>query len=72
MILDHLGPRGTRPTGGPVADFLPKPGQGGKPSAGKPSGGDLADLISAPEKEEREKAQATRRASTDGHASVHP
>ena len=33
------GPRGTRPTGGPVADFLPKPGQGGKPSAGKPSGG---------------------------------
>ena len=33
------GPRGARPTGGPVADFLPKPGQGGKPSAGKPSGG---------------------------------
>ncbi|GIR37348.1 MAG: hypothetical protein CM15mP49_27330 [Actinomycetota bacterium] len=33
---------------------------------------DLADLISAPEKEEREKAQATRRATTDGHASVHP
>ena len=33
------GPRGTRPAGGPVADFLPKPGQGGKPSTGKPSSG---------------------------------
>ena len=33
------GSRGTRPTGGPVADFLPKPGQGGKPSTGKPGGG---------------------------------
>ena len=33
------GPRGTRPGGGPVADFLPKPGQGGKPSAGKPGSG---------------------------------
>ena len=33
------GPRGARPTGGPVADFLPKPGQGGKPSTGKPNSG---------------------------------
>ena len=33
------GPRGTRPAGGPVADFLPKPGQGGKPSTGKPGSG---------------------------------
>ena len=39
MILAHLGAKGARPTGGPVADFLPKPGQGGKPPAGKPSGG---------------------------------
>ena len=35
----YKGPRGTRPTGGPVADFLPKPGQGGKPSSGKPNSG---------------------------------
>jgi len=33
------GPRGTRPAGGPVADFFPKPGQGGKPSTGKPGSG---------------------------------
>jgi len=33
------GPRGTRPAAGPVADFLPKPGQGGKPSTGKPGSG---------------------------------
>ena len=33
------GPRGARPTGGPVVDFLPKPGQGGKPSTGKPNSG---------------------------------
>lgn len=33
------GPRGARPAGGPVADFLPKPGPGGKPSTGKPGSG---------------------------------
>ncbi len=35
----YKGPRGNRPTGGPVADFLQKPGQGGKPSSGKPNSG---------------------------------
>ena len=33
------GARGTKPSGAPVADFLSKPGQGGKPTSGKPNSG---------------------------------